>query len=324
MVWRGDLGLPWIRSYDLEGRDFSAPRMLLGGTGIEIDARRFARDQHYSPIVWKESDGRSHVAFGFRRTAGYHLASLAPGDIGQWVCLADISHWVSYPQVRRIAGGWTLVYFREGGHLAFWRFRVSGDASRTWERPPVPDVDMDALPRTSSQAAHTGSYQTTWVSEDGRKPHVAFVWSVEEPVESERYGGVLHGNARRHNLFHVSADLESGEVFDAYGKKPPKPVNLAAARRGSLVWDTGRRSAAVGPSYHLARRESRSFSCRSRTGRPTLQRSILCGCRIGNGSGWRLQPPVTPSTPPSSSASRTGRSVPISSQGRAKPTGRAK
>lgn len=251
LVWRGRLGLPWIRAYHLESRRFSEPRMLLTGTGIEFDQGRFERDQHYAPVVWAESDGRVHVAFGFHRTPGYHLATKRPGDIRQWERLQPISHSVSYPQVHRMAGGRTLIYFREGGHLGFWTYRISDDGGRSWEKPAAPVIDMDSPPRASPLSAHAGSYQTSRVSEDGRTLHVAFIWKVEEPVESKRYGGVLHDYTRRHNLYYVRADLESGEVFNVQGKRLPRPVNFATAQRDCLVWDTEGGSAAVGPSIAL-------------------------------------------------------------------------
>lgn len=248
MVWRGDRGLPWIRTYDLSSRQFSEPRMLLDGTGIEIDSRRFERDQHYAPVVWAESDGRIHVAFGFHRTPGFHLATVKPGDILQWEQLTAISESISYPQVHRIAGGRTLVYFRESGHLGFWTYRTSGDGGQTWQAPPAPVVDMDAPPHRSAMASHAGSYQTTKVSSDGRTLHIAFVWKVEEPVRSERYGGVLHDYTRRHNLYYVRADLETGNVFNVHGKELSRPVNFETAQRDCLVWDSEGGSSSVGPS----------------------------------------------------------------------------
>ncbi len=251
LVWRGDKGLPWIRGYHLDSREFSEPRMLLDGMGIEIDAGRFERDQHYSPVVWAESDGRLHVAFGFHRTPGYHLATSQPGDIGRWERLPEISDSISYPQVHRIAGDRTLVYFRESGHLGFWTYRISGDAGRSWHQPELPVIDLDSPPHESPMAAHAGSYQTTRVSADGRMLHIAFIWKVEEPVRSDRYGSVLHDYTRRHNLHYVRADLESGKVFNALGKEVPRPVNFATAQRDCLVWDTEGGSASVGPSIAL-------------------------------------------------------------------------
>ena len=193
LVWRGNEGLPWVRAYDLESRQFSEPRMLLDGTGIAIDSERFRKDQHYAPVVWAESDGRLHVAFGFHRTPGYHLASARPGNIDRWERFPELSHSISYPQVHRIAGGRTLVYFRESGHLGFWTYRVSSDAGRSWQqRPESPVIDMDAPPQDSPMASHAGSYQTTRVSADGLALHIAFIWKVENPVRSDRYGSVLH------------------------------------------------------------------------------------------------------------------------------------
>lgn len=259
VVWRGDRGLPWIRSYDLAGRRLSDPRMLLGSTGIEIDGRRFERDQHYAPVVWVEADGRVHVAFGFHRTPGFHLGTAQSGDLSSWQRLPEISHSISYPQVHRIAGGKTLVYFRESGHLGFWTYRVTGDGGRTWERPALPVIDMDAPPHDSPLASHAGSYHTTRIGTDGRSLHVAFIWKLEEPVESERYGGVLHDYTRRHNLHYVRADLETGEVFNAFGKRIERPVNFGTAQRDCLVWDTAGGSAAVGASIALGDRGEPHF-----------------------------------------------------------------
>ena len=259
IVWRGTRGLPWIRSYDLSTRSFGEPRMLLEGMGIEINAERFERDQHYAPVIWAQASGHLHVAFGFHRTPGIHLVTTRPADIGSWARLSPISHSISYPQVHRIAGGKTLVYFRESGHLGFWTYRISGDAGRTWKSPPSPVIDMDAPPQESPLAVHAGSYQTTRVGADGRTLHIAFIWKVEEPIESERYGGILHDYTRRHNLYYVRADLESGKVFNAQGKELPRPVNFAVAQRDCLVWDTQGGSASVGPSIALDARGEPSF-----------------------------------------------------------------
>ena len=259
MVWRGDKGLPWIRSYDMGSRRFSEPTMLLDGFGAIPDAGRFERDHHYAPVVWVEGDGRVHAAFGFHRTPGYHLATTQPGDIGSWTKLPAITESISYPQVHSLAGGRTLVYFRHSGHLGYWTFRVSADGGKSWQAPETPVIDMDAPPRESPLASHAGSYQTTRVSADGRTLHIAFIWKVEDPLPSERYGGVLHDYTRRHNLYYVRLDLESGKVFNAFGKELPRPVNFATAQRDCLVWDTQGGSASVGPSIALGARDEPYF-----------------------------------------------------------------
>ena len=251
MVWRGDLGLPRIRAYDLESRRFSESHALLDGTGIDYDAERFERDQHYAPVIWVESDGLLHVAFGFHRTPGFHLVSSGPGRIDAWERLPEISHSVSYPQVHRISDRRTLVYFRESGHLGFWTYRISNDTGRSWEAPDLPVIDMDAPPHGFPESSHAGSYQTTRVSADGRTLHIAFIWKMENPMPSNRYGGVLHDYTRRHNLYYVRLDLASGKVFNALGKELPRPVNFATALSECLVWDTEGGSAAVGPSIAL-------------------------------------------------------------------------
>ena len=97
------------------------------------------------------------------------------------------------------------------------------------------------------------------MSADGRTLHIAFIWKVEDPVESQRYGGVLHDYTRRHNLYYVRLDLGSGKVFNADGKELPRPVNFAAALRDCLVIDTKGGSASVGPSIALAADGEPSF-----------------------------------------------------------------
>ena len=251
IVWRGQQGLPWIRSYDLAERTFSPPHMLLEGMDVDFDRKRFERDQHYSPVIWAEADGRLHVAFGFHRTPGFHFVSKRPGDASTWEQLPEISHSISYPKVHRLAGGKTLVYFRESGHLGFWTYRISSDGGRTWAKPQTPLIDMDAPPHDAPMASHAGSYQTTRLSNDGRTLHVAFIWKMEDELPSARYGGVLHDYTRRHNLYYLRLDLETGQAYNIDGKRLERPINKGVADRDCLVWDTDGRTAAVGPSIAL-------------------------------------------------------------------------
>lgn len=251
IVWRGDGGLPWIRSYNLAKRTFSPAWMLLEGMDVEIDAERFESDQHLSPVIWAEADGLLHVAFGFHGTPGYHFVSKAPGSVTEWEGRPEISASISYPKIHRLADGKTLVYFRESGHLGFWTYRLSANGGRTWSRPGEPLIDMNAPPHDALMASHAGSYQTTRLSEDGRTLHVAFIWKVEEPVRSERYDQVLHDYTRRHNLYYLRVDLETGQAYNLAGKKLARPINKGVADRDCLVWDTHGRPASVGPSIAL-------------------------------------------------------------------------
>ena len=262
-------------------------------------------------MVWAEPDGRIHAAFGFHRTPGFQLATAEPGGGGPWEQLPAISQSVSYPQVHRIAGGRTLVYFRESGHLGFWTYRISGDGGRSWQGPAEPVIDMDAPPHESPLASHAGSYQTTRVGPDGRTLHIAFIWKVEEPLPSERYGGVLHDYTRRHNLYYVRADLETGRVFNAHGKELPRPVRFGTAQRDCLVWDTEGGSASVGPvdRHWRVRRAVLPAACLRRDAvqvqvpfRPLRRREMASDPR------WPSR--AIPSIRPTSPAGRTGRSEP--------------
>lgn len=52
LVWRGDKGLPHIRTYDVAGRTFSEPSMVLEGFEDRLSLKRYARDHHFSPVIW--------------------------------------------------------------------------------------------------------------------------------------------------------------------------------------------------------------------------------------------------------------------------------
>ncbi len=251
IAWRGERGLPRVRSFDLATATFSDPVAPLDGLGIAIDAARFERDHHYAPVIWAGADRRLHIAFGFHRTPGLHLVTDAPADISRWSRLPEISHSISYPQVHRIDGGRTLVYFRESGHLGSWTYRITADGGRTWHGPEEAVIDLDAPPQEGPMAGHAGSYHSTRVGSDGRTLHVAFSWKVEDPVASERYGRVLHDYTRRHNLYYVRTDLLTGEVFNAAGRRLPRPVNFGLAQRKCVVWDTEGRTASVGAAIEL-------------------------------------------------------------------------
>jgi len=223
----------------------------LDGLAVEVDGRKYRGDHHFAPVIWTERSGRLHVLFGCHGTEGSHLVSKRPADITEWEPAARVAPSISYPKFHRIHDGGTLVYYRHSGHLGEWRYRISPDGGRSWDAPPRTVVDLDAEPQEGKWASHAGSYDTTRVSADGRTLHVAFIWKVEEPVRNTRYGATLHDFVRRHNLYYLKVDLPTGRGFNYAGEELRLPVNKAAADRKCLVWDTGGRSAAVGPSIYL-------------------------------------------------------------------------
>lgn len=255
IVWRGVEGFPYVRSYDFATRRFSALHMLLDGLGIDVDKRKYAQDHHFAPVIWTEPSGRLHVLFGCHGTPGIHLVSKKPADITAWERGADVAASISYPKFHRVYGGRTLVYYRHGGHLGEWRYRISPDGGQTWDAPPRTVVDLNGEPQDGRFASHAGSYDTTQVSGDGKTLHVAFIWKVEESIPNARYQMTLHDHVRRHNLYYLKVDLPSGRAFNYAGEDVRLPVNKAAADRQCLVWDTDERTAAVGPSVYVDQKD---------------------------------------------------------------------
>ncbi len=253
IVWRGSEGFPYAKTYDLRTREFSEPVMLLMGLEDTVDHDRYRSDHHFAPVIWKDHKEFLHVLFGCHRTKGIHMVSQNPRDISRWTRASDVAESLSYPKFHWIFDDQILVYYRHTGHLGHWNYRISGDDGKSWQGPIRGLINMSAEPQTGFQASHAGSYQTTRISENGKTLHIAFIWKVEDPLPSFRYGKVLHDHLRRHNLYYMKVDLTTGKAYNYEGKELPLPVNKAVADSECLVWDTSGRVAAVGPSIHLSR-----------------------------------------------------------------------
>ena len=166
-VWRGKDGMPHIRTYDPTRRRLSPAVMVLEGMTAGLNLKKFRKDHHYAPVLWSDGGGYWHMLLGCHVSEGIHLVSTEPGRVEEWRRSTPIGPSMSYPKVHRIYDNRTLIYFRNGGHLGFWTYRISADDGRTWAGPGKPPVDLDAAPQDGRMASHAGSYHTTRVSADG-------------------------------------------------------------------------------------------------------------------------------------------------------------
>jgi len=259
VVWRGMDGLPYCSYFDLQTRAFSKPVLLTEGYEDEIDARKYERDHHFAPVIWSDQEGYLHTLFGCHRTTGIHLVSEEPGDSTRWRRGIDFSESISYPKIHRIYNNKTLVYTRYSGHLGFWQYHVSNDGGNTWQGGGRPVVNLGAEPQDGLHAAFSGSYNTTAVSEDGARLHVAFIWKVEDPLYNQRYDAFLNDHLQRYNLYYLYIDLPTGRGYNIDGEEIELPVRKKVADEKCLVWDTKERVAAVGPSICLDERGQPTF-----------------------------------------------------------------
>ncbi len=256
IVWRGRDGLPYLRTYDLTSREFGEARSMLKDVDPQafvIKAAKYRKDHHFAPVIWLDGRGHLRSMFGCHNTAGVHVVSREARSPEGWVSAGSPSESMSYPKVHRILGGRTLVYYRHTGHLGSWRYRVLADGAGDWEGPAKTTVDLNAKPQEGRLADHAGSYNTTAVSADGTRLHVAFIWKVEEPVFNQRYQTTLSDHAQRHNLYHFFVDLATHQAFNIFGEPVELPLRKSVADKKCLVWDTDGRVAAVGPSIALDR-----------------------------------------------------------------------
>ena len=260
IVWRGyEKGYPHLITYDLQNGKFSEPRDLMIGYEDQINQRRYRSDHHYAPVIWSDKNGHLHVLHGCHRTSGIHLISRNPRSADAWVRGPDIADSISYPQVHRIYQDRTLMYSRWSGHLGHWQYHISADGGRTWEQSPRAVIDLNGEPQDGIHASHSGSYNTTVISADGKRLHVAFIWKVEDPLYNKRYGRILHDHTQRYNLYYLAVDLPSGRGYNIAGREVDLPLRKLDADEHCLVWNTDERPASVGPSIALDKRDQPHF-----------------------------------------------------------------
>ena len=137
---------PMIITYDPENRSFSKPERL---------HRKSSSDHHFSPIIWADEKDHLHVLHGCHKTPGTHLISEQPisntSSTIKWLKGPRIAPGLSYPTVYRIHGDKELIYYRTGGHISSWTYRISEDNGQTWvgTENDVTDLDSNEIGRAS-------------------------------------------------------------------------------------------------------------------------------------------------------------------------------
>lgn len=236
---------PMILTYDPLTGEFSDV-MTLGPS---------SRDHHYGPVIWADEDGYLHVLYGCHRTPGTHLISKQPGVIGMsleaWRQGPQIAPGISYPTVHRIADNRELIYFRTGGHISSWTYRISGDKGESWIGPEQDVTDMDSKGRFE-----WSSYQCTLPSQDGRFLHVVFTAYDDNRDDDPKrsYNARYHhevSNGWKYNLYYVKIDLETQVVTNFEGDAMTTPIDIDQADARCRIWDTQGRGAGVPPDIAL-------------------------------------------------------------------------
>ena len=280
ITWRGDRGLPQAISYDLERREFSNQINVFDGLEETFDFDAYIPDQHYISTIWRDKAGYFHVIAGCHGLKSFEVSdcdkvkSKKPSDIASgWVPWEhSITRSINYPKVFAVFDNQTLIYFRDGGHLGSWTYRISPNGETDWASPAQDVVDMnaDAHPDESCLDFYAGSYHNARISPDGRTLHIAFVWQQEigaadvwpselrdndcVPPKNELYESYDVPQGRtRYNLYYVKVDVPSGTVSNYRGDKLATPVTLSSAESNAKILDTNDRLFSVPPSIHFDR-----------------------------------------------------------------------
>ena len=278
ITWRGERGLPQVISYDLDQRTFSDQVNVYEGIESAIDADAYVPDQHFVSTIWRDKEGYFHIIAGCHGLKSFEVSdcdkvkSKLPNDIASgWVPWSHhITSSINYPKIFNALNDQTLIYFRDGGHLGAWTYRLSPNGETDWSAPvqDVVDLNFNAHPDTSCLDFYAGSYHNARVSEDGKTLHIAFVWQQEigaadvwpealrendcvAPV-NERYRAYNVPQGRtRYNLYYVAVDLESGLTRNYSGERLTTPVTRSIADQKAKILDTNQRLFSVPPAIHF-------------------------------------------------------------------------
>ena len=202
---------PMIITYDPENRSFSKPERL---------HRKSSSDHHYSPIIWADEKDHLHVLHGCHKTPGTHLISEQPvsntSSTIKWLKGPRIAPGLSYPTVYRIHGDKELIYYRTGGHISSWTYRISEDNGQTWVGTENDVTDLDSNGRLD-----WSSYQTKLPSRDGKYLHVVYTDYADNKTTPDpkrffnpRYNEDV-SNEWKYNLSYVKIDLATHAVSSA-------------------------------------------------------------------------------------------------------------
>ena len=237
---------PMLISYDPQKRSFSDSIQLGPGS----------RDHHYSPVIWADEDDYLHVLFGCHKTAGTHLVSRDPAQIGPldtaWREAPEIAPKLSYPTVYRIYDNNELIYYRTDGHSSSWTYRISKDNGESWTGPENDVTDMDIKGR-----AEWSSYQTKLPSKDGKYLHVVYIdyddVKSNDPKRlfNPRYNQAV-SNSWKYNLSYLKINLETDDVYNANGDTLKTPIDIDYSKANCQIWDTEFRGAGIPPVISLA------------------------------------------------------------------------
>ena len=238
---------PMIITYDPENRSFSKPERL---------HRKSSSDHHYSPIIWADEKDHLHVLHGCHKTPGTHLISEQPvsntSSTIKWLKGPRIAPGLSYPTVYRIHGDKELIYYRTGGHISSWTYRISEDNGQTWIGTENDVTDLDSNGRLD-----WSSYQTKLPSRDGKYLHVVYTdyddnKTTPDPKRffNPRYNEEV-SNEWKYNLSYVKIDLATHAVSNAAGEVLKTPIDIDYSRENCQIWDTKWRGAGIPPVISL-------------------------------------------------------------------------
>ncbi|WP_299143369.1 BNR-4 repeat-containing protein [uncultured Vibrio sp.] len=278
ITWRGNNSLPQVISYDLESQTFSDQIDVFEGLTDNIDTKGYPHDHHYSPVIWQDENRYFHIIAGCHGLKSHEISacdkvkSKKPADIasGWEAWTGDINASINYPKVMPAYENKTLFYFREGGHLGSWTYRISPNGETDWAGPKnsVVDMNIGANPNESCLDFYAGSYHNARISPDGKKLHISYIWQQEigspdvfpaelgdndcvAPVNSLYESYNVPQGRTRYDLFYVTVDLQTGEVTNVNGEHLDTPVSLSVAEKKALILDTGDRLYSVPPAITL-------------------------------------------------------------------------
>jgi len=227
-------GRPVVMAYDTAEKSWAGP--------VHASDFGLGKDAHGNPSICIDQQGYIHIFHGCHGGQMRYARSRNRLDIGEWRQQPAPTPRATYPQSMLMADGSIFIFYRAGGHMSPWTFRLSSDGGRTWSDGGK-IIEMRLAPPDPLAAAycsfHPGRAGKTvhcfWVHKDDNAARVR--GEKKHPWRPLKHKG-LHEAVYRYNMYYVRRDAD-GTWRNVSGNPAELPVSKAFADEHCLVFDSG-------------------------------------------------------------------------------------
>lgn len=124
LVFQGTDFSPYAASYNHKSKSWQKI--------TEIGKNPLTDDAHGTPSLLIDQNGYLHVFYGAHGEVLKHSRSVNSEDASLWVEQPDAAPKATYPQPILMPNGTLYLFYRAGGHLDPWVYKISGNNGKSW------------------------------------------------------------------------------------------------------------------------------------------------------------------------------------------------